>query len=181
MGFLTLLNMYFPFYTRKTTARYFWLKIKGVGPTAHWGRGPSGEGYGKGAPQLWCLRLFTGKLWGLSAAWAQCQSGGGKDYLHPRPWWSYGLHRKISQAEWEQMRCIQRCSCQLVLLQGCLFVIFKRCPGVWFLTTGKKANITLIFGDDRKEDSGSSKLVSLAQVSRKIAEPAGSHFQANRQ
>lgn len=78
------------------------------------------------------------------------------------------------------MRCIQRCSCQLVLLQGCLFVIFKRCPGVWFLTTGKKANITLIF-DDRKEDSGSSKLVSLAWVSRKIAEPAGSHFQANRQ
>lgn len=43
---------------------------------------------------------------------------------------------------------------------------------MWFLTTGKKANITLIFGDDRKEDSGSSKLVSLAQVSRKIAEPA---------
>lgn len=42
---------------------------------------------------------------------------------------------------------------------------------MWFLTTGKKANITLIF-DDRKADSGSSKLVSLAQVSRKIAEPA---------
>lgn len=42
---------------------------------------------------------------------------------------------------------------------------------MWFLTTGKKANITLIFGDDRKEDSGSSKL-SLAQVSRNIAEPA---------
>lgn len=42
---------------------------------------------------------------------------------------------------------------------------------MWFLTTGKKANITLIF-DDRKADSGSSKLVSLAQVSRNIAEPA---------